>query len=243
MGIYRAERITDLLAMSSLLSSLSTRDITARSRPIIALPIGSCEQHGPHLPLGTDTHIAMALCERLASANSNILIAPALAIAASGEHAGFVGTLSIGAAALTTVIVELIRSANWATGVVLVNGHGGNAQAVNAAIAVLRGEQRQATAWWPRLSDGDAHAGYTETSMMLVIAPDTVRMELAEVGVLSPLTNIVDELRLHGVDSVSPNGVLGDPRTASTAHGRELLTRLTAQLIDHVEKETATWNH
>lgn len=229
--------------MSSSLSSLSTRDITTHARPIIALPIGSCEQHGPHLPLDTDTRIAMALCARLASANSNILIAPAIAITASGEHAGFAGTLSIGAAALTTVIVELVRSANWATGVVLVNGHGGNAHAVNAAIALLHGEQRQATAWWPRLNDGDAHAGHTETSLMLATAPDAVRMELAEVGVTTPLTNIADELRLHGIASVSPNGVLGDPRMASAAHGHMLLTFLTAQLIGHVEEETATWNH
>lgn len=229
--------------MSSSLSSLSTRDVTTRSRPIIALPIGSCEQHGSHLPLDTDTRIAIALCNRLASANNNILIAPAIAIAASGEHNGFAGTLSIGAAALTAVIVELVRSANWATGVVLVNGHGGNVQAVNAAITVLRSEQRQATAWWPRLTDGDAHAGHTETSLLLAIAPDAVRMELAEVGVTTPLTNIVNELRLHGVASVSPNGVLGDPRTASAAHGHVLLTLLTAQLTGHVEHETATWVH
>lgn len=228
--------------MSSSLSTLSTRDITSRSRPIIALPIGSCEQHGPHLPLDTDTRIAIALCQRLASANSSILIAPAIAIAASGEHDGFAGTLSIGTSALTTVIVELVRSAKWAAGVVLVNGHGGNAQAVQTAIAVLRNEQRRATAWWPQLGDDDdAHAGCTETSMMLAIAPEVVRMELAEVGVITPLTNLLDTLRVDGVASVSPNGVLGDPRTASAAHGQMLLTLLAAQLIGHVEHETATW--
>ncbi|MHB1090010.1 MAG: mycofactocin biosynthesis peptidyl-dipeptidase MftE [Ilumatobacteraceae bacterium] len=229
--------------MSSSLSSLSTQDITTRGRPIIALPIGSCEQHGPHLPLDTDTRIAVALCERLANANNSVLIAPAIAIAASGEHDGFAGTLSIGTVALTAVIVELVRSANWAAGVVLVNGHGGNAQAVHAAISALRSEQRQATAWWPQLGDGDAHAGHAETSLMLAIAPDAVRMELAEVGVISPLANIIDKLRLHGVASISPNGVLGDPRSASAAHGHVLLTLLTTQLIGYVEHETATWVH
>ena len=229
--------------MSSSLSLLSTRDLIARSRSVIALPIGSCEQHGPHLPLDTDTRIAVALCERLASANDNILIAPAIAIAASGEHDGFAGTLSIGTAALTTVIVEVVRSANWANGVVLVNGHGGNAQAVHAAIDVLRGEQRRVTAWWPKFDAGDAHAGNTETSLMLAIANEVVRMELAEVGSMSPIANIIDKLRTHGIGAVSPNGILGDPRTASTEHGRALLALLTAQLIDHVEHETATWIH
>ena len=119
----------------SALSSLSSRDISARSRPILAIPIGSCEQHGPHLPLDTDTRIAMALCDGLAAANKRVLIAPAITISASDEHDGFAGTLSIGTAALTTVIVELVRSAKWAAGVVLVNGHGGNAQAVHDAVA------------------------------------------------------------------------------------------------------------
>lgn len=236
-----------LSTRSAHISSLSTRDITARSRPILALPIGSCEQHGPHLPLDTDTRIAMALCERLASAHKNILIAPAITISASGEHDLFAGTLSIGTAALTTVLVETVRSAAWATGIVLINGHGGNAQAVNAAVAVLRGEQRLVTAWWPRLDYSneyaDSHAGHTETSLMLAIAPDSVQMNLAEVGVTSPLAEIADKLRSHGVSSVSPNGVLGDPRTATAAHGQELLVYFTTQLLNHVEQETATWVH
>lgn len=232
----------------SALSSLSTRDISARSRPILAIPIGSCEQHGPHLPLDTDTRIAMALCEGLATANNSVLIAPAIAISASGEHDGFAGTLSIGTAALTTVIVELVRSANWAGGAVLVNGHGGNAQAVNVAVAKLHSEQRRVTAWWPRLDDhnennSDSHAGNNETSLVMAIAPETVHMELAEVGAIASLTDILDELRSHGVAAVSANGVLGDPRTASAARGHELLTLLTNQLVSHVELEMTSWNH
>lgn len=230
------------------LSSLSTRDISARSRPILAFPIGSCEQHGPHLPLDTDTRIAMALCDGLAAANNRVLIGPAITISASDEHDGFAGTLSIGTAVLTTVIVELVRSAKWAAGVVLVNGHGGNAQAVHVAITDLRSEQRLVTAWWPRLDDYsesncDSHAGRTETSLLLAIAPETVHMEHAEVGTIALLTDILDELRSHGVAAVSANGVLGDPRKASSEHGREVLAILTNQLVSHVELETITWNH
>ena len=185
----------------------------------------------------------MALCERLAMANNNTLIAPPIAIAASGEHDGFAGTLSIGASALTTVIVELVRSASWATGVVLVNSHGGNVSALRAAISLLQMEHHQVTAWWPQLGVDtyDAHAGHTETSLLLAIAPEVVRMELAEVGDGRPLITIIDELQSHGVASVSPNGVLGDPRTASAAHGRELLLLLATQLTAHVKRETATW--
>ena len=78
---------------------------------------------------------------------------------------------------------------------------------------------------------------------MMTIAPETVHMEHAEVGTIAPLTDIFDELRLHGVAAVSVNGVLGDPRTASAAHGRELLVILTNQLVSHVELETIAWNH
>lgn len=176
-------------------------------------------------------------------ANNNTLIAPPIAIAASGEHDGFAGTLSIGASALTTVIVELVRSASWATGVVLVNGHGGNVSALRAAISLLQMELHQVTAWWPQLSIDtyDAHAGHTETSLLLAIAPEVVQMELAEVGDGRPLITIIDELRSHGVGTVSPNGVLGDPRGASASHGHELLALLATQLTDHVKRETATW--
>ncbi|MEO5975365.1 MAG: mycofactocin biosynthesis peptidyl-dipeptidase MftE [Ilumatobacteraceae bacterium] len=233
--------------MQSSLSSLSTRDISTHGRVLLAIPIGSCEQHGPHLPLDTDTRIAMALCLGLAEASGRVLIAPAITIGASGEHDGFAGTLSIGTAALTSVLVEIVRSAHWATGVVLVNGHGGNAQAVAAAVENLRGEQRRVTAWWPPSNDldgecdFDSHAGNTETSLMLAIAPHSVRMDLAEVGVVAPLTTIIDKLRLSGVASVSANGILGDPRSASAAHGHKLLSHFIKSLVDHVEKESGTW--
>jgi creatinine amidohydrolase len=78
-------------------------------RAIVVVPVGSCEQHGPHLPLATDTIIAEQLCKSI----DNVVVAPSVAIAASGEHAGFPGTLSIGNEALTRVLIELGRSADW----------------------------------------------------------------------------------------------------------------------------------
>ncbi|MGZ4726076.1 MAG: mycofactocin biosynthesis peptidyl-dipeptidase MftE, partial [Ilumatobacteraceae bacterium] len=202
-------------------------------RPIIAIPVGSCEQHGPHLPLDTDSRIALALAEGLASSfePGDVLIGPTIGATSSGEHAAFPGTLSIGAPLLEQTIIELVRSADWSAGVVLVNGHGGNARPVQRAVNLLLGEGRRVLAWWPHVRNGDAHAGETETSMMLAIAPALVRMRRAEAGRPEPLVDLIDELRAEGVRAVSPNGILGDPRGATVGHGKALLTRLVIDLV------------
>ncbi|MGZ4767647.1 MAG: mycofactocin biosynthesis peptidyl-dipeptidase MftE [Ilumatobacteraceae bacterium] len=207
-------------------------------RPIIAIPVGSCEQHGPHLPLDTDSRIALALAEGLASSfePGDVLIGPTIGATSSGEHAAFPGTLSIGAALLEQTIVELVRSADWSAGVVLVNGHGGNARPVQRAVNLLLGEGRRVLAWWPHVRNGDAHAGETETSMMLAIEPALVRMSRAEAGRLEPLVDLIDELRADGVRAVSPNGILGDPRGATVGHGKALLTRLVIDLVAAVDE-------
>ncbi len=210
----------------------------ATRRPLLAVPVGSCEQHGPHLPLDTDTRIATALAESLADKydEGDILVTPPITITASGEHAGFPGTLSVGTKVMEHIIVELVRSADWSGGVVLVNGHGGNRVPVERAVRLLHNEQRKVLSWWPRVKGSDAHAGDTETSMMLAIAPQLVRMDRAEVGVTAPLGDLLDEIRAGGVRSVSRNGVLGDPLRATESHGRTMLTRLSIDLVAAVDE-------
>lgn len=225
--------------MRSALGSKSWTEFDAGARrPILALPVGSCEQHGPHLPLDTDTRIAIAIAEGLADAfePGEVLVAPPLAITASGEHGGFPGTLSIGTDATAHVLVELIRSADWSSGVVLVNGHGGNLDAVRQAATTTTAEGRRLLCWWPRIDGGDAHAGRTETSLMLAIAPRHVRVAHAEAGAVDPIGDLVPALRAGGVRAVSPNGVLGDPSGASATHGRVLLTRMIVDLVAAVDE-------
>lgn len=207
-------------------------------RPLLAVPIGSCEQHGPHLPLDTDARIAKALAESLADKfdDGEVLVTPVLAISASGEHQGFPGTLSLGTEVFTQVLIELVRSADWSAGVVLVNGHGGNRQAVRDAVRLLTSEQRKVMAWWPKVEHGDSHAGDTETSMMLAISPELVRMDKAEAGNTAPLRDLLDDMAESGVRAVSPNGVLGDPTSANALHGRAILTRLSIDLAAAVDE-------
>lgn len=225
--------------MSPRLGSVTWPDLWhARRRPLLAVPVGSCEQHGPHLPLDTDTRIATALADGLAASfdPGDVLVAPALGVTASGEHAGFPGTLSLGATVFEQVLVELVRSADWSAGVILVNGHGGNRVPVQRAVDTLTREGRRVLEWWPKVRNGDAHAGHTETSMMLALAADLVRLADAEPGRTEPLADLAAELREHGVRAVSPNGVLGDPRGADATHGRALLTRLTIDLVAAVDE-------
>jgi mycofactocin system creatininase family protein len=207
---------------------------------LLAVPLGSCEQHGPHLPLDTDTRIAVRLADGLAEARDDVLVAPALAYGASGEHAGFAGTLSIGQDGLAAVVVELVRSADAFAGVVLVNGHGGNAAAVDRAVSTLAGEGRHVLSWAPAVA-GDAHAGRTETAALLALSPSVVRMERAQPGAVAPLAELMPALRAGGVASVAPNGVLGDPTGASAAEGRRLLATLTTSLVDAVARWRSTW--
>ena len=202
---------------------------------VLAVPLGSTEQHGPHLPIGTDSAVAVALTERLAAARPDVIAAPPLPYGSAGEHAAFPGTLSIGAAALETVLVELVRSADAFAGVVFVSGHGGNAAPLRAAVATLHAEGRRVLAWSPRVPGGDAHAGRTETSLMLALAPESVRLAVAESGEVRPLAAMMGQLRRGGVRAVSANGVLGDPAGASAVEGSDLVDALSAELLAAVD--------
>jgi mycofactocin system creatininase family protein len=204
---------------------------------LLLVPVGSLEQHGPHLPLDTDTRVATAVADAAAGPVS-ALLAPPVGYGASGEHEDFPGTISIGTATLRAMLVEYGRSAcRWADRLLLVNGHGGNAGALVGAVQLLRYEGRD-VAWWPcAIPAGDAHAGRTETSLLLHIDPVAVRAG-AEPGNPAPIAELMPRLRAHGVRALSPNGVLGDPTGASAGEGKELLEDLVVRLVEAVHRWT-----
>ncbi len=205
---------------------------------VLVLPLGSLEQHGPHLPLDTDTTVAQAIAERLADVEEDLVVAPALAYGASGEHADFAGTLSIGHVALADTVVELVRSARPAfDGVMVLSAHGGNAAALAAAERRACAEGDRLLIVQAKVRGGDAHAGRTETSLLLALAPESVRPFGGVRGRTEPLGDLSHQLRAEGVRAVSPNGVLGDPSGASAEEGWEILDAL----VDDARQALAHW--
>jgi creatinine amidohydrolase len=202
----------------------------------LAVPLGATEQHGPHLPLSTDTDIALALCGRLAAARPDVLIAPPFGYGSSGEHAGFAGTLSVGQDAAELVVLELGRSAaETFARVLFVSAHGGNSEPVGRAVQRLRAEGRDVTVFCPRW-DGDPHAGFEETAMQLAMGPGSVRVGRGVPGDTRPLAELMPLLRAGGVRSVSPSGILGNPAGATAAAGEALLDTLAEALITQVRR-------
>lgn len=208
--------------------------------PSLLVPVGSTEQHGPHLPLDTDTRIATAVARGAgARLGRDWLVAPAIAYGASGEHQDFAGTISIGAEALTLLLVEYGRSAAcWAGRLVFVNGHGGNVDALTPAVSRLRAEGRE-VGWCPCAAvGGDAHAGHTETSVLLHISPGDVLTDRWLAGNGAPLPELLPSMRRGGVAAVSRVGVLGDPTTATAAEGE----RLFDEMVDGCIRRVARWS-
>ena len=211
-------------------------DVAAADRRVLLLPTGSLEQHGPHLPLATDTLVAEGVAARVHAARPDVGLAPAVPFGASGEHEGFPGTVSIGTDALCNVVVEIVRysAADWPT-VVVVNGHGGNADALRQAAELCRYEGRRLEVVHLGLAGMDAHAGRAETSMLLHLHPDLVRLDRAEAGATAPMAELLPQLRAGGVRAVSPNGVLGDPAGAHAEEGAGWVDRLVAKVLAVVD--------
>jgi Uncharacterized protein, putative amidase len=233
--------------------------ITAGIATVI-LPLGSTEQHGPHLPLATDSVRAAALADGLAAAMPGCLVAPVLPVGCSDEHTGFAGLIGLDHATLAAALVDCAkRMAAWGVRcVVLLSAHGGNAAALKLACTRLAAEEPGLHVCIPtssielgeRLADiaaGDGiavdavglHAGEGETSEMLQLRPDLVRMDRAVVGYVGSMTEVMPRLKCEGLLPVTASGTLGDPRPASANRG----ARYLAARIDGLQQIIAGANN
>ncbi len=220
------------------------------------LPVGSIEQHGPHLPLDTDAWDAAHLCERVAEACSEPkpLVLPAIPYGVSYHHMDFPGTLSVSPETLSRYVYEVGISAarQGICKLIVVNGHGGNIPALQYAAQIIHrdaqifvcvdsGETSEAdiAAWIE--TPNDAHAGEIETSTALATRPHLVRLEEVQAFVPRFSSRYLDFSAKRRVEwyahtaKISPSGVLGDPTRASKEKGEKIWERMVANLVDFVE--------
>lgn len=220
------------------------------------LPVGSIEQHGPHLPLDTDAFDARYLSERVVEACSNPkpLVLPLIPFGVSYEHSGFKGTIGISNQALSQLVYDIGISAaqNDIRKLVIVNGHGGNIPALNYAaqminrdakifVCVDSGETSDVDIYKTIDTLNDVHAGEIETSTALVTRSDLVRMELATRSVPTFSNRYLNFTSRHSVSwygyikNVSKTGIIGDATRATREKGEEIWQVMIAHLVDLVE--------
>ena len=230
----------------------------------VILPLGATEQHGPHLPLGTDTIRATALADRLAERLPGSLVAPALPFGCSDEHAGFPGLFGLDAETLAHIVLNLARRlAAWGVRrLVLLSAHGGNGAALNLALTLLRQElpdlevrtnghleEIAPTALEVARRDGISanalglHAGEGETSEVLYLRSDLTRMERAAPGFTGNMEAVLDKLRKGGLRPVTSNGILGDPTPAVRERGARYLDALTEALAEALAEGPTAVEH
>lgn len=206
------------------------------------LPVGSLEQHGPHLPLETDTLIADTVARELAKSYP-VRLLPPIAYSCSHEHDAWPGTLSISATTLYSLVADIAASLHRAgtSRLVLVNGHGGNyvlgnvVQESAGTMALFPGfvewEAARLAAGVLTPGETDMHAGELETSLLLHAHPSVVASGFET---RDELTADRTHLLTRGLAAYSASGVVGRPSLASADKGRLVLRDLVRSFAGHL---------
>ena len=221
---------------------------------LILIPLGATEQHGPHLPTGTDILLAESILDRAIARSAStaacpLIIARVVSIGSSDHHLPFGGTISVSPSTMLAFVTDALKSlqASGVRRVVLVNGHGGNTAVCHAAAAAVSTTTSMAVApldYWSFAkryavhAPLPGHAGQYETSLMLAIHPELVRPTEARPGVdvaASPGAGVYDPSIWARL-----NGYTDTPELASTAHGEDALEEVVGALSDRILDLAAT---
>lgn len=232
----------------------------------VLLGVGAIEQHGPHLPTGTDTYLGYALTEGVARELGDALVAPVMRPGLSEHHTDFPGTLTLSQETFVRVLMEYCQSLgrHGFQDIVLISSHGGNSDTMLAAlprIAKALKDTCRVHMVVPNIRDvpseasevyrdygvsrpqAGVHSGFGETSMMLAVHPDLVDMDRAEEGRADEQFYHPDYIKhsqiesfVYGVRQQSPNGILGDARGSNAEAGRRLLEIKVRETAEEVRR-------
>ena len=210
-------------------------------RDTVVVPFGSTEQHGRHMPLGTDAvlgdEIGWGLAERLGA-----FLAPTVRFGCSEHHLAFSGTISLGDETFRSIVTDVVASlsVHGFRRIVLLPTHGGNFKPLAEAMADIEPAKgvrilaftdlgalvstafKSSRAVGVDAAKSGAHSGEWETSLMLTLRPDQVKMDWAAEGFVGELSEIMSKV-FDGIQNLDQNGVLGDPRPASAEAGKKYL--------------------
>jgi creatinine amidohydrolase len=230
------------------LRSPQIRELVLEGQSLCVLPVGATEQHGPHLPVGTDTMIATALCEA-ASSRSGVPLLPTLWASSSAAHTtAWAGTVSLG---FREVIELVLQIGTWvaASGfskLLIVNAHVGNVGVLRVAAGELRdaGKIRPGLINWYELEEvratvsqdaADWHANAAETALLLHLRPELVDRE----ALRDDPDRTADLLLSYSVSETSREGHTGSPSSATAADGARLFTAAAEALAKRFERARA----
>ena len=248
---------------SVMWKELTAEDLRAKAaaNAIVVLPVASMEQHGPHLPVGVDTFLCEAVCKagaEIAAKDMPVVVAPTLWCGMAEHHMAFGGTFTFDIPTYRAVLGAFLKSIerHGFKCVFIVNGHGGNIAALNSFLPDFARESHlklYATTYFelsksdlaPLLEDQKSvhHACEVETSMMMVVAPETVKHD--RLGQAFGMLNgdprkAFPAQRFHSFKDLTPSGVVGDARRANADKGKKLLA-VCAEGLAAALKDNEMW--
>lgn len=232
---------------------------TVNEKTIAILVFGACENHGDHMPFGSDFIFPMEIAKRLATKVNNVIVLPAIPYGVSLHHDQFQMTMSINPETLVGIISDLLSSLiqNKIRRVLIINGHDGNIGPIEVAARSIKNKHPEMTiacleSWWILVGQlkkdlfevwsGLGHGGEAETSAILAVRPDLVNMESAPKEVIPKLP---ENIRIFWkFDELTSTGATGAPQKASIEKGNEILQMLEDLLLSFIkEMELSDWKY
>ena len=209
-----------------------------KKKQIAIIPVGAIEQHGPHLPISTDSDIVTEIAFRL-SEKINGLLLPTISYGISNEHFPFFN-LSVKKSTLSKILEDVCESLikNGISRILIINGHYGNLDSLRGFEKKNSRRKIKIFSYWKYMSREFDHAGNVETSMMLAISKN-VNMKKAKKGfdtegMSKQEISRINKLAQKSFPKVTGNGVWGDPTKSSAKLGREIIK----EVVDNLAKES-----